>query len=171
VRKISNEEFLCAYNNEENKKIMNAACKKFRIFLDKETIESNKQLAMLLCLRTFDPNKSNFKTYLYNGIIQQFLSSTRKSCKHKSSVNITWDGHTTKDYKLKDGNDTSLIDLLDIIDTVKHGEILLDKYLYKENIIDLSKKYKVSVTTISKRIKRAKKELKEKILVYTELGQ
>lgn len=159
MKKVSDEEFLAAYENEENQKIMSCVSVKYKRYMDKDTLESNKRLAMLMSLQRFDGKKSNFKTFLWNGFRQQLLSSVRKNVKYNKKK-VIYSGHCAnypKCVKSAEG----LIDLVDTINSINNGNILIERYVNNESTEELAKKYGVTKAAIFNRIKNAKKELKD----------
>lgn len=158
MRKVSDEEFKSIYEDVENQKIMSAVARKYKRYMDKDTLESNKSLAVLMSLQRFDSKKSNFKTFLWNGMRQQLLSSVRKNVKYNKKRIIYTPRFSSWGCKIN--SEEGLLDLIDLIKSIKNGDILIERYVDNQSVKDLSKKYNITISAVSNRIKIAKENLR-----------
>lgn len=70
-RTISNERYNKEWASEENRKILNKACFKYRGIIPDDDIQSCQMVALWRALESFDSLAGKkFTTYLYDGVVQ-----------------------------------------------------------------------------------------------------
>jgi RNA polymerase sigma factor (sigma-70 family) len=77
--KISDEEFLNAYNDPDSRRIINSISRRFARRLSPDDLESCAQVGVFRCLRQHDPNKQRFTTSLYRFVTWECLTALRSA--------------------------------------------------------------------------------------------
>lgn len=76
---VTNQEYIVAYQNPENIRILNRASYKYKNFLDEQDLLSCQTVALWRTLKNYDPDGGNsFKNSLYRFVIWECKAMLRK---------------------------------------------------------------------------------------------
>ncbi len=79
MNNVTNQEYIEAYNNPENIRILNRASYKYKDFLDKDDLLSCQTVALWRAMIKYDPLGGNsFKNSLYRFVIWECQAMLRK---------------------------------------------------------------------------------------------
>lgn len=157
---ISNNEFEVAYDNIDNQKIMRAACKKYKMFLDSDVLHGCRLNGLWKCLiyhKSHD-TEVKFTTSLYNYVKWECQKEIEKKIKNRQTASLDVNsciisgrepdermGHVTECMRKLPADEQNLI---------KH------RYIDGMTLQEIGVVYNISKETVRHRINKAVKKLK-----------
>jgi DNA-directed RNA polymerase specialized sigma24 family protein len=171
---ITNEEILSVYNDIDNKKIMGKAAVPFVTILTPDEIESCKKKAIWRSLINYDPTmNTKYATYLYRGVFLECRSSAsfvmkhrKRSVKSKNKVNEVRIFEVDKlgsDFTVKETLPmVDRIALMDEINSLEDGDILIDFYLNGLSYDEIAVKNNIDKSEVTQRKSKVLRKLKKK---------
>lgn len=155
-KQIPNIEFETAYQNIDNKKIINSFYKKYRKRLSVDEIKSCGLIALWKCLQCHDSSKQKFTTSLYRFMTWECLQELKKKYKTFNTCSLSGFVHY----------DHSNIDLDDLFQSLNQTDKnILDMLIDNQSITFIQKSLSISETDLQKSIKSIKDRLSN--LVYS----
>lgn len=161
---ITNDEFIEAQNNIDNKKLTKFMLSKYAGIFAPDELESIGNIALWKCLMAHDDSMGQkFTTSLYNHIMWEILSELRKYNKaNRLSINTNGSGliENTTNYN----KEIDRIDIKDAIDSIPNymQDIVYEYYIEKKTLSEISEKYHIGIETTRKRLKQGVATLKDK---------
>jgi RNA polymerase sigma factor (sigma-70 family) len=148
---ITNEQFSTAWENKDNRRIMNHAIRGYRDKIPYEEIDSCKMIGLWECLKKYDKTRGRkFTTYLYCGIQLQ--------CKKQLS---RFDYITIGDVaSYMDFNRIYIRDCVDKLD-FEYKELVYNRYFEGKTLREIAKENSYSIETARRKIKKALCKLKK----------
>lgn len=155
---ITNEDFEAALEDIDNKRIMRAACKKYKPYLDADTLHGCRIIGLWKCLKKQSDGEAKFTTRLFNYVkweCQKELVRNNKS----SATSLEVCGVTVY---AKPQENTRLSHVFECMDKMSEEEQELIRYRYVEGMTlkEIGRNYNVSKETARQRINRAITKLK-----------
>lgn len=167
MRKISDQEFSDAYNNLDIKKVISSISRKYKNKIDTGDRESACNIALYRTLSYFKPEfKQKFTSSLVRFLYFELNRELKKKNKKRISISDC-DISSFSDlfcYKEKFNYDLYK-DVLEIMNCYIDEEmknVLIDKFINKKNLNDISKEYNIHKKQLSFKIKEALNTIKEK---------
>jgi RNA polymerase sigma factor (sigma-70 family) len=157
---ITDEQFSVAWENEDNRKIMQSAIRRYRGIIPADEMNSCKMIGLWESLKGYDKSKGRkFTTYLYCGILMQcrkrinrFKYITIDDVAPYMDLNkMNLDAEMTRE-KVRDSVDKLDADLRDLI---------YSRYFDGETLKEIAKANGYSIETARRRIKKAICNLKK----------
>jgi DNA-directed RNA polymerase specialized sigma24 family protein len=145
-------------DNEEVRKIGNAAAKSFRKFLSKEEIDSCIMIALWRVTKEFDSEKGKFSTYLYRGVVLECLTAWKfNTDKKRTNKKVT-----EKNPLLKSEYNEEIADIeaVDFVKNFEYPELMIDRFWSNKTLSEIAKTNNVSVETVRIRIKKNLENMK-----------
>ena len=104
MKEVTESEFLEAYRNLDNTRIMNKVCSRYRNTIPHDEIERCKLVALWEAMKAFDPNGGRkFTSFLYNRIDWECKKEIQRINRHKKRTAFFIDGQPegshTPDYR------------------------------------------------------------------------
>lgn len=174
TKTITSDEILAVYNDKDNKLIMGKAAMPFTSILTPDEIESCKKKAIWRSLINYDPNmNTKYATYLYRGVFLECRSSASFVMKHrKKSVKSKNKVKEVRIFEVdKLGSEFTMreslpmvdrIALMDEIDSLEDGHILIDFYLNGLSYDEIAVKNNIQKSEVTQRKSKVLRKLKKK---------
>ena len=159
---ITNDEFLEAKDNLDNKRLIFSILQKYKNIFSYEELENIGNIALWKCLLKHNPNLGQkFTTSLYNHVMWQVLVELRNYNKDKKyTTNTVSSGVNTSSYE----QNNNLTDVKDILNTLepRYRDIVYEYYIEQRTLADISERHDIGIKTASKRIKEGISLLRDK---------
>lgn len=153
VNKIDDELYQKQWSDEENRKIMNSACYRYRGLIPDDEIESCQMIALWKSIISFNPACGVlFSTYLYRGVqnlCRQYLVKDAKYYRNISTASV---------FKLYNIDAVDLkLDAKDIIDKLPshYKDVIIDRFYNKLTFKEIASKNGYSYETARRNLSRA----------------
>ena len=160
---VDNETLQEALVNEDYQKIMSSSARRFAGILSSDEIESCKKKALWKALESYDPTRVNsqnktskFTSYLYRGVMLECKTQVKFVINGRNNLKQCHENLGSVD------NYFSNIEIFDELNSIKHGDILLDFFFNGLSVKEIAEKHEVSSQTIGVRKKKALNLLKSR---------
>jgi hypothetical protein len=153
------EEIDRLYKDKDCQGIMSSSAKSFTSILSKDEIDGCKYRALWKAIVNFDESRGvKFLTFLHKGVFYECKTAIKPYIKDKTK-------YIDPDFLINvEDNKISDFDFEDL-KSIEDGEILIDIYLYRFKMKELTVKYNLTANEITKRKNRVLSELRRKIAV------
>lgn len=170
MKKISNEEYYEAYNNDNYKSIMSKAMSPFKI--DRFEAVRIKDDALWMALQTHDPTRSKFETYLFNKVRWM----CRRQVWSRSPKNRTFQNkmEVFKDLDMRKLNQTydpiedyqNKIQCEEILSTLSSDDrqLLVDRYFMSKTFKEIAASRGISIQRVEQKINQVLEKIKTKFV-------
>lgn len=151
---ITDEEFSLAWENKDNRLIMNSAIKRYSGLIPADEIVSCKMIGLWESMKSYDGKKGRkFTTYLYSGIQLQCMKTIRNELELKPIDDVV-------SYM-----DFNRIYIRDCVDKLEDDDknLIYDRYFDMKTLKEISSEQGYSIETARRKINKALCKL-EKIL-------
>lgn len=152
---ITNEEFIKAWENKDNKKIINSAMRRYYRYMSPDDIESCKMIGLWECMKSYNGDLGKFKTYLYRGIQIQCI---------KSLKNMNKNNHTSLADVVDQSFDVSQVrDSINQLDE-EYQNLIFSRFFEMKTLKEIANENNYSHETARRRINKALCQLKKILL-------
>jgi len=139
---ISDIDFENALKNRDNKLIMEKACSSFRKSIDYDELHRCKLIALWEAMKTWNPQKRKFTSFLYQKVVWECLKTVKKQRKNRY-VGMKFDPPTY--------NQSNFMEYIEELpEDLK--EIIVKRYLCSMTLREISEKHGFCKETIRRRI-------------------
>ena len=158
-REILNDKIETALKDPDIIALTRSVTNSYRRSLNEDEIKSCILSALYRSISSFDPGKnSKFTTYLHKGLKIECLTQIKKNkplLKFSSKVSS----------KVDDKSETQMmiIEVMDEIDRLKDGHLVVDKYLNNYTSKEIAKKNGIHKGTVRVKIKKTLETLRDKM--------
>jgi RNA polymerase sigma factor (sigma-70 family) len=166
MKEVTESEFLEAYKNLDNTRIMNKVCSRYRNTIPHDEIERCKLVALWEAMKAFDPNGGRkFTSFLYNRIDWECKKEIQRINRHKKRTTFFIDGHPegshTPDYRNLRNYET--VNMEEAIETLvpKYKNILHQRFFERMTMQEIADRNNYSRETARRYINIALEKLRE----------
>jgi len=156
---VTDQDYILASNDKENKRIIDRACYKYRNLMDGDDLISCKTVGLWNCLRRYDPKLGNtFKNSLYRNVLWEckaILSKRRIKTRTLEGIDIEINNHSLA------------VDLPNIL-TDDEKKVIEQKVFYSLSLQEISKKNSWSLSKTRRIFKKAKENIKKENKMHTK---
>ncbi len=166
MKEVTESEFLEAYRNLDNTRIMNKVCSRYRNTIPYDEIERCKLIALWEAMKAFDPNGGRkFTSFLYNRIDWECKKEIQRINRHKKRTAFFIDGLSegshTPDYRNLRNYET--VNIEEAIETLvpKYKNILHQRFFERMTMQEIADRNNYSRETARRYINIALEKLRE----------
>ena len=166
MKEVTESEFLEAYRNLDNTRIMNKVCSRYRNTIPYDEIERCKLIAIWEAMKAFDPNGGRkFTSFLYNRIDWECKKEIQRINRHKKRTAFFIDGLSegshTPDYRNLRNYET--VNIEEAIETLvpKYKNILHQRFFERMTMQEIADRNNYSRETARRYINIALEKLRE----------
>lgn len=147
---ITDQEFSIAWENKENRRIMQSAIRRYLGIISPDEVNSCKMIGLWECLKRHDPTKGRkFTTYLYGGVQIQC-----KKVINKVKYVVIDDVVSYMDF-----NRIYIRDSLDKLEE-EYQDLVYSRFFERKTLKEIAEENGYSIETARRRIKKALCKLK-----------